>query len=185
MTALASTEGTVLLSRDEARSLTDEVKNDAERLWRKLVELYEGGAHSVLGYSSWGAYFKKEFGGSERRGYHLLEAGRVMNELAPVKNFSLPRNDHQARELAPLLDEPEKLRETWAEVVESNPKPTAADVRAAVQERQPVRPDPKQPIPTLKNAARDVIASAKRVGSHYEVPVAAMSALMLAAGERI
>ena len=36
-----------VLSREEARSLTDEVKHDAERLWRKLVELYEGDAHTA------------------------------------------------------------------------------------------------------------------------------------------
>ena len=51
------------LSRDEARSLTDEVKRDAERLWRKLIELYDGEAHIALGYASWRSYYAAEFGG--------------------------------------------------------------------------------------------------------------------------
>lgn len=120
------------LSPGEARSLTDEVKGDAERLWRKLVELYEGGAHGALGYSSWGAYFKTEFGGSRARAYQLLEAGRVMEALESVQHVGLPKNDRQAKELAPLLKTPDALREAWAEVVEHHSEPTAADVREVV-----------------------------------------------------
>jgi hypothetical protein len=69
------------LSRDEARSLTDEVKSDAERLWRKLVELYDGGAHIALGYRSWATYFEAEFGGTDTSAYRLLQSGRVLNQL--------------------------------------------------------------------------------------------------------
>jgi phage N-6-adenine-methyltransferase len=124
------------LSREDARALTDEVKRDAEALWRKLVELYEGGAHLALGYSSWGDYFAREFGQSERRGYQLLDAGRV---LESVNNCSVaPTNEAQARELAPLLDKPEELRETWAEVRELHPEPTAANVREAVSRKMDV-----------------------------------------------
>lgn len=126
-----------VLSREEARSLTDEVKRDAERLWAKLIELYEGEAHIVLGYSSWRSYYAAEFGGDGSRGDQLLRAGRVMETLGSGENFPLPTNDHQARELAPLLDEPLQMREAWAEVVELHPEPTAADVRAVVRRRLP------------------------------------------------
>ena len=126
-----------LLSRAEARSLTDEVKNDAERLWRKLVELYEGGAHEVLGYKSWGAYFKAEFGQSHRQAYTLLDAGRVMRELGAVQHAALPGNARQAVELAPLKNDPHALHEAWAEVIELNPEPTAADVREIVHQKLP------------------------------------------------
>lgn len=126
----------VRLSETQARELTDEVKSDAEALWRKLVELYEGEAHLALGYTSWGAYFETEFGGSRARAYQLLEAGRV---LEAVQNFGLkPANDHQARELAPLLKQPEVLREAWSEVIEENPEPTAADVRDVVRRKMDV-----------------------------------------------
>jgi len=102
----------VALSHAEARSLTDEVKNDAERLWRKLVELYEGRAHLTLGYSSWGAYFKDEFGGSRRKAYYLLDAGRVARELESSAQLCTP-NEGQARELAPLKNDPAALRADW------------------------------------------------------------------------
>ena len=176
-----------LLSRAEARSLTDEVKNDAERLWRKLVELYEGGAHEVLGYKSWGAYFKAEFGGSERRGYQLLDAGKLAKELtaSPVNHGSLRSvpNERQARELAPLKNVPQEAREAWAEVTATHAEPTAADVREVVTRRHGGDIVDVAPRVNLKVAARAVILSAVREGRHYKVPFAAMEALMRAAGE--
>jgi phage N-6-adenine-methyltransferase len=124
------------LTEQEARRITDQVKRDAEQLWQSLVLLYEGGAHLALGYPSWGDYFEAEFGGTKRRGYQLLEAGRV---LESVQNFALkPRNDAQARELAPLLDQPERLQEAWTEVTELHPEPTAANVREVVQRKMGV-----------------------------------------------
>lgn len=122
------------LSPGTARALTDEVKRDAESLWQKLVELYEGGAHTALKYPSWGEYFQAEFGGSYRRGYELLQAGRVLESVRQGA-LGVSINERQARELAPLLDEPEALREAWAEVVDLHPKPTAAQVREVVARR--------------------------------------------------
>lgn len=49
-----------VLSIDEARRLTDDVKADAAAMWAKLLTLYEGGAHTVLGYS-WADYCATEF----------------------------------------------------------------------------------------------------------------------------
>lgn len=157
-TAVTSEELVPVMSRAEARSLTDEVKDDAERLWRKLVELYEGGAHVALGYSSWSAYFKDEFGGSRSHSYRLLDAGRVARSLESVPDPGL--NVEKAAALAPLKNDPESLRETWAEVVQLNPEPTAANVREAVQQKV----SPKSDKATLNaNAAKrklyDVLSS--------------------------
>ena len=70
----ASAEWTAI----EARRLTDEVKADAKRLWAKLLSLYEGGAHTALGYTSWAAYCEQEFRMSQGRAYQLLRAARVV-----------------------------------------------------------------------------------------------------------
>lgn len=122
------------LSRDEARTLTDEVRGDAERLWRKLVELYEGKAHVALGYGSWHAYCSAEFGMKQSRAYQLLDAGRVVAALDST-NVESPPNEGQARALRPLLRHPEALKEAWSEVVETHDSPTAADVREVVTRR--------------------------------------------------
>ncbi len=57
------------LSATDARTLTDQVKADAQALWAKLLDLYVGGAHLVLDYSSWGGYCAAEFGMSDGRAY--------------------------------------------------------------------------------------------------------------------
>lgn len=148
-----------MLSRAEARSLTDEVKGDAERLWRKLVELYDGNAHGVLGHKSWGAYFKAEFGGTQSKAYQLLSAGQVVKELqgAPFSDLRMPANQEQARELSPLVKQPEKLREVWSEVVEEHPEPTAKQVREVVQRH--TAPD----TPKRATATPRVVAALKEL----------------------
>lgn len=124
-------------SPSDARSLTDEVKNDAAALWAKLLALYEGGAHTALGYSSWGAYYEAEFGESGTHGYRLLDSARVVDAIGS------PMGERVARELAPVLREaPERVAEVWADVVaEHGPSPTAVQVREHVEPRRPGRMD--------------------------------------------
>src|SRR6266508_1440298 len=69
------------LGPSEARRLTDEVKQDAQALWKKLLALYEGDAHTALGYESWGAYAAEEFGVGQSQAYRLLDAGRVAEAI--------------------------------------------------------------------------------------------------------
>jgi hypothetical protein len=66
----------------EARRLTDEVKADAQRLWAKLLRLYEGGAHIALGYTSWATYCEHEFRLGKAYAYRLLQAAHVVDQLA-------------------------------------------------------------------------------------------------------
>lgn len=121
------------LSRDEARSLTDEVRADAERLWLKLVELYDGGAHLALDYPNWETYFRTEFGGTRSAAYQLLSAGQVMRQLAQSSIEDRPKTESVARELRPLKNDPEILTATWEKVLEEHPEPTAAQTREVVQ----------------------------------------------------
>ena len=120
------------LTEGHARALTDEVKADAAALWAKLLALYEGGAHSVLGYSSWADYAREEFGYSKSHAYRLIDAARVVSELqSPVGDSA---SERVVRELAPLRAEPDRLREAWADAVEEHgPAPTAAQVREIVR----------------------------------------------------
>lgn len=96
-------EATVTLSKDDARALTEEVKADAAALWQKLLALYEGEAHTALGYSSWGKFFEEEFGRSGNLGYKLLKAARVRDSLESVVPGSTDgMTERHARELSPL-----------------------------------------------------------------------------------
>lgn len=125
------------LSRDAARTLTEQVKADAAALWAKLLELYEGEAHTALGYSSWADYCRDEFDMGRDYSYKLLTSARVVEALGESTN-GRPASERVARELVPVLrEEPEAVEEVWAEVVEEHgPTPTAAEVNAVVTRRQ-------------------------------------------------
>jgi hypothetical protein len=99
------------LGPDEARSLTDKIKARSDELWHLLLQAYEGGAHTALGYGSWGDYFEAEYGGSKSRAYQLIDAGRVVKAIeghsTTVERASIP-NERVAREIAPLAKEDPK-----------------------------------------------------------------------------
>lgn len=131
------------LSSVEARRLTDEIKSDAERLWGRLLEAYEGGAHTALGFSSWGDYCKAEFGTSGVRGYQLLGAGRVVRAIdVHSTTVSRPRTESVARPLAHVLkhEGEEAAAEVWDMAVEEHgPDPTEEEVRETVDRVSPRR----------------------------------------------
>lgn len=135
------------LSKEAARSLTDEAKRDAQALWEKLVFLYEGHAHKALGYSSWGSYCVEEFGWEGTYSYRLVEAGRVVRDLElPIGN-SHPTNEAVARELSHLRYDPQKMKDAWMEAqVRYGDKPTANQVRDIVQSKNPNPPN----LPTFE-----------------------------------
>lgn len=120
------------LSQGEARRLTDEARRDAQALWRKLLDLYEGGAHEALGFSSWAAYCKAEFDIRKSHAYRVLDAARVAR-VFPHGGMT----ERQARELAPLLDAEDDLVEICREEFErcAGKPPTAARLKVAVEKR--------------------------------------------------
>jgi len=126
-----------VLTPAAARSLTKRIRDGASQLWADLLRAYEGGAHTALGYSSWGAYYEAEFGGSDATGYRLLQSARVVGQL-PIGSPQ-PSSEAVARELAPVLREhPAQVEQVWGEVVEQHgAKPTAAQVRETVNKRAP------------------------------------------------
>jgi hypothetical protein len=78
---LLDTEGP--LDASDARTLTAAARDLAHLLWRMLLRLYEGDGWRVLGFKSWGGYYAAELGGHRSRGYRLLDAGRVLEQLEP------------------------------------------------------------------------------------------------------
>jgi hypothetical protein len=143
----------------EARALTDQVRADAAALWAKLLALYERGAHTALGYSSWGAYYEAEFGQAKSQAYRVLEAARVVEALPEAHS---PMGERVARELVPVLrDEPERVAEVWRQVVrEHGEQPTAAQVRGAVRNDSTAAAEARMTAP-LTERQRQVVDKAK------------------------
>jgi len=90
-----------------------------ERLYRAEHDTFE-------------SYCQDRWAMTDRYARNLMAAASV-GTVVPVTN------EAQARELAPLLDQPERLRDTWQQAQEQTAgKPTAAAIRSIV------RPQPAQ-----------------------------------------
>lgn len=138
-----------LLSHDEARSLTDEVKQEGLVLREQLLRLYEGGAHVALGYGSWKDYWESEFDTGFRSGYYMLEAARVDRALHNCATEAI--SEGHARELAPILKaegkgtvEEGSVVDAYTEAAkraeESEQPLTAAIIKEVVAEYLPAKP---------------------------------------------
>ena len=104
------------MSEAEARAATEQVKTDAAALWRSLLRLYEGQAHTALGYSSWSDYCAAEFDIGKSRAYQLLDAGRVVAALEAPQSTAVDSDDGD-----------EDLVAEYGFVVAGGPQSTAVD----------------------------------------------------------
>jgi hypothetical protein len=169
------------LTADEARTLTTEIQQSAERTHALLLRAHEGEAWAALGYASWRDYATAEFNMSQSRAYQLLDQARVVRAIEATSdstNVELP-NEAQARELARV---PESERtEVWLQTVErTTGRPTAAAVREtyalsrepevvdAELVDEPARPEPpkvkRRPLPeAFTDAGRDLTRAAERL----------------------
>lgn len=118
-----------------ARQITDGIRNDADKLWVRLLGAYERGVHTALDYPSWQSYCKAEFGTKSSQAYRLLDAGRVARAIEAHSPIGESPRESTIRELVPVLHQKgeKAVAETWAEVVETHgPEATAAETRAVV-----------------------------------------------------
>ena len=101
---IAETTTAPLLTKDEAQSLTDRIRKNAERLWSLVHQAYEGRAWEVLGYKSFGAYVGAEFDLSKSSGNSLVNQGRVIRAIATAAGVDenvVPVSARQARRITP------------------------------------------------------------------------------------
>jgi len=177
----AVTSRPVELSESEARNLTQQIKRDAQDLWKSLLQAHDGRAHAALGYATWEAYCAAEFDISRARAYQLVNAGRVARAVSTNVDASVP-SEAVAREFSPLADDPEKLREVHAEASKTapigndgKPKLTARHVRNVVQKRKQnsavTKPDPE--------AQGAIMRPGGDVGDELEIPTLNAAVAML------
>ena len=98
-------------------------------------------------------YLRERWKISRAHAYRQIEAATVAAALSPVGDIPTER---VARELAPLKDDPEKMRKALQETVEQHgPKPTAKQVREVVAEHEDPRGDRHEQVAGLSKAKRD------------------------------
>ena len=90
------------------------------RLYRESHTTFEG-------------YCRERWSFERAHAYRLIDGARVAAAVSP--NGDIPANEAQARALAPLLDEPDRLRDAWTEA-NTTGGTTAAKVREIVERRR-------------------------------------------------
>lgn len=99
-----------------------------------LMEIRDSGLYEQS-HLTFDAYCRDRWQMQRAHAYRLIQSASVASALSPIGDT--PKTESQARELAPLLSEPDALREAWAEVVDLHPEPTAKQVREVVERRLP------------------------------------------------
>lgn len=128
------------LSKSEAKKLTQKIKTAVDDLWTLLVQAREGKAWKALGYSTWEAYVKEEFGMSRRRANQLLEKGEVIEAIEEATGktgnaFPVSKRDVDAvKDDLPAVAEEIKSRVEAGEEPEKAVAETVATARAAKEQ---------------------------------------------------
>jgi len=110
---------------------------------RALAAIRDGKKYKASGYVTFEEYAGKRWNLSRKRAYDLISAADVVDVLSPIGDKTEPSTESQLRPLAPLAKrDPDAAREAWAEAVEAaGGQPTAAQVKEAVEKRQPRKLD--------------------------------------------
>lgn len=124
------------MTKAEARVLTDRIKNAVEDIRKLVAKAHDAKAWKPLGYATWEAYVKTEFGMSRSYAHRLIQQGEVIEaiesaagNLSPMGNIS----EREARELKPVL------ADVTAEIkqrVEQGEKPDTAATEAIKSARE-------------------------------------------------
>lgn len=150
--AKLETDAGTALSTKEQRRLTDLEQTIASAIngfaeaGAALGEIRDSKLYRAT-HKTFEDYCQSVWGLSIAHGKRLMAASSVQEVLAPI-GAKAP-SESIARELAPLKDKPAELIGAWQAAKDEHGKPTAAQVRAIVQERtKPPTPAPAKPAAT-------------------------------------
>lgn len=146
---------------DEARSLTDRIKDTAEALWSLLAEAHDRGAWQALGYGSFKEYVTAEFGMTKQRAYQLLDQARVIAAITEASGSTVvDLSERAAREVKPRLKA--VTDSIKGKLTEEAPAPDPERVQAIVaevvaeeREKAKERAEDRQALADLGEAARN------------------------------
>lgn len=122
---------------------------------RALLAIRDGRLYRS-GHDTFAAYCQARWGMSVRHAERMVQAAEVAEVMRPIGRIE---NEAQARELAPLLNDPDALQSAWQQAQEATGgKPTAAAIRNIV--RPPaLEPDPAAPgVVKVATTAEEFVA---------------------------
>lgn len=124
------------ISVDDARALTDRIKNAAEQVWSLLLEAHERRAWAALGYGRWEDYVRAEFDMARSYSYQVLDHARVVQAIQHASGMSATADiltEREARDIKPILPEVvDKVRLIRDALPQATPDVLAAAVRDVI-----------------------------------------------------
>lgn len=131
-----------LLTKSQARKLTDRIAESVEQTWALLHEAHDREAWRALGYSAWAAYVEAEFGLSRSQANRLVVQADVILQIEAATSEPVTVSARQAQAVKPALAE-------VVERVSAGESPTAvvAEVARARATRKPGEPGRTVPTP--------------------------------------
>lgn len=95
------------LNSEQARQLTNTIRDASEVLWVLIARAHAGKAWQALGYETWERYVRSEFDMSRSRSYQLLDQARVIAaiESAVPAGTEIHLSEAAARDLKSVIEE--------------------------------------------------------------------------------
>lgn len=151
---------------DEARAITDRIKDAAEEMWSLLLTAHERKAWAALGYRTWEEYVRGEFNMTRQNAHLLITQGQVTRAIESVTSRALDMevSANAARDIKPVL--PQVTAEIKERVASLGPEPRSEEVQEVVREvvketrtAMQNRPRPGRPVSSIPRAVSAAIAA--------------------------
>lgn len=134
-----------LMTRDEAQRCANSIRAHLDGARVLILDLHERRGWKALGYGSWRECVVAEFGQSQSNLYRQLDAAKIERVVSPEQPIgAIP--ERSLRPLAGLPPETQKAAYDEAKAKAPNGRPTATQVKAAVERVVPPKPEPLPPV---------------------------------------
>lgn len=120
----------VIMSKEEAKGLTEAIKSTSNALYILLKKAHDEQAHVALGYGTWGEYVKTEFNFSRQRSYQLINQAAVIEHITDETGIEdLYISEKDARAIKNKLPEiTEKVKEETKDLEGEQAKDKAQEI---------------------------------------------------------
>jgi hypothetical protein len=111
-----------------------------------LAKIREGKGYKLRGFDTFEAYCEKEFGITDRHGRRLIQSAETSASVKKLTGAA-PANESVAREWAPLVAEPEKIKKVTEQLEKKGYSVVTATAEAVKEAVQRLAPKPANVTP--------------------------------------
>lgn len=138
------------LTEKQLCTLEDKIRRGSAafvEVGKALATIREGKGYKLRGFDTFEAYCEKVFGITDRHGRRLIQSAETSQAVKKLTGDA-PANESVAREFAPLVAEPEKLKKVTEQLEKKGYSVITATAEAVKEAVQKLAPKPKPaPLP--------------------------------------